>query len=61
MKRIFILTVGFLSLLYMARAESSALAEGENASAKAEDFVFSGHAPLEVPAKGGAEAKKLST
>src|SRR3989338_6101918 len=56
MKRIFILTVGFLSLPYMARAESSALAEGENASAKAEDFVFSGHAPLEVPAKGGAVA-----
>ena len=30
-------------MLYMARAESSALAEGENASAKAEDFVFSGY------------------
>ena len=43
-------------MLYMARAESSALAEGENASAKAEDFVFSGYAPLEVPAKGGVVA-----
>src|SRR3989338_8281420 len=43
MKRIFILMVGFLSLPYMAWADSSALAEGESASAKAEDFVFSGY------------------
>ena len=43
MKRVFILTVGFLSLPYMAWADSSALAEGENASVKAEDFVFSGY------------------
>src|SRR3989339_270213 len=43
MKIIFILTVGFLSLPYMARADSSALTEGEGASVKAEDFVFSGY------------------
>ena len=43
MKRIFIFMVGFLSLPYTAWADSSALAEGENASAKAEDFVFSGY------------------
>jgi len=46
MKRIFILTVGFLSLPYMALADSSALTEGENASAKAEDFVFSGYSEV---------------
>lgn len=43
MKRIFILMAGFLSLPYMARADSSTLAEEESASVKAEDFVFSGY------------------